>query len=420
MLIAGHLLLPAAADRVRLERGWLRLDGPRIVEVAAGDPPGKPDLGGDDHFVSPGLIDAHCHLPQFRVIGFDGLPLLEWLERGVFPEEARWDDPLFAAQKAERAFRQMLSFGTTGCCAYATVHAHGARQALEIAETLGLRTAVGQVLMDRLAPETLLRPTTQLLHECAELAERYSPESIDAAAGKRSEFVVSPRFAITCTPELMMGAAEIGAKFGNLMQTHLSENAAECRFVESLFPGRNYTQVYGDCGLLGPRTLFGHGIHLHEDERALLQGTGSIVAHCPVANNFLQSGVMPRAVWLQEGIRLALGSDVGAGTERSMIRVARAMLETAKTFKLENPDAALCSAAEAWHTITAGNAAKLGWNDCGRLVTGGEADVLIAHPDIDWLHAPDPLAVLLYAWDDRWLKRTIACGKVGYAARDEL
>jgi guanine deaminase len=420
MRVAGWLMLPgsdfAAGDLppggqfVQLTRGWLQVDGGRISEVALGNPPGPIDLGGDDFVVLPGLIDTHLHLPQFRILGFDGLPLLEWLERGVFPEEARWVDPAYAAARCDEVYRQLLSFGTTGIAAYATLHAEGTRVALKAAQQLGLRAAIGQVLMDRNAPPDLKRPTEQLLAECSKLAAEYAPNK-----NGRVEYAVTPRFAITCTPELMSGAGQIAARHGSLVQTHLAETEPECLFVEQLFPSRTYTQVYQECGLLGPRTIMGHGIHLHAIERELLRATKTVIAHCPVANTFLQSGIMPRSRWNSEGLRLSLGSDIGAGTERSMIRTARAMIEMAKLARLDNSEFTIPTATEAWWQITAGNAAALGWQDCGKLAVGSVADLVIARPNIAWQHAPDPLAVLLYAWDDRWLKQTVLAGKVAFS-----
>lgn len=420
MRVAGWLMLPgsdfAAGDPpqserlVRLARGWLQVDDGRIVEVALGNPPGPVDLGGDDCVVMPGLIDTHLHLPQFRILGFDGLPLLEWLEQGVFPEEARWTDPAYAAARCAEVYQQLLSFGTTGIAAYATLHAEGTRVAIEAAKQFGLRAAIGQVLMDRNAPPDLMRPTEQLLKECAQLAAEFAPNK-----HPRVEYAVTPRFAITCTPELMSGAGKIAARHGSLVQTHLAETEPECRFVEQLFPGRTYTQVYDECGLLGPRTIMGHGIHLHASERELLRTTGTVIAHCPVANTFLQSGIMPRSRWQSEELRLSLGSDIGAGTERSMIRTARAMIEMAKLTRLDNPEFTIPSASEAWWQITAGNAAALGWQDCGKLAVGSAADLVITRPNIAWQHAPDPLAVLLYAWDDRWLRQTLLAGEVAFS-----
>jgi len=115
---------------------------------------------------------------------------------------------------------------------------------------------------------------------------------------------------------------------------------------------------------------------------------------------------MDRAALRRDDVRLALGSDIGAGYERNMVRVARAMIEAAAQIGAEIPDAAV-----AWHAITAGNAAALGWDDAGRLQVNAPADLVVAEPDIDWLGPPtDPLATLLFAWDDRWITEVLLQG----------
>lgn len=497
MIVAGWLLLTDCDRHARLAEGWLRLADGRIAELQAGPCPHTPDLGGDDYLITPGFIDAHLHLPQFDSIGVEGLPLLEWLDRAVFPAEARWEDEAYAAETTDRVVRQLLSFGTTSFCAYATVHHAAAVAALDVVAGYKLRACVGQVLMDVHAPEQLVRPVQQLLDETAELLRRFPPSPLPLGEGRlrgsatgctvRVEAAVTPRFAVSCSAELLRGAASLAHPAGAIIQTHLAETLAECDLVRQLHNATAYTDVYEATGLLTPRTILGHGIHLAPEERRTLVERQSIIAHCPTANLFLCSGLMPRAQWLREGVRLTLGSDIGAGPERSMIRAARAMLDTAKHLSMEDslrqppalpggraagrpgddillhhaapanrthrwgamgprvvgdgtPDAAkpattigtcatavsavenergdsggdLPTAAEAWWQITRGNADTLGWTDVGRLEIGAAADLLIIRPDIAWHMHPDPLALLLYAWDDRWLKQTLILGRTAF------
>ena len=126
---------------------------------------------------------------------------------------------------------------------------------------------------------------------------------------------------------------------------------------------------------------------------------------------------MDRRGHMNSGVTLALGSDIGAGYERSMVRVARAMVEAAAS--LAGPEASeqdqVPTADHAWWQITAGNAQALGWPDAGRLVPGAAADVVVAQPDIGWLSGPvDPLSRLLWAWDDRWVKQTLIRGRPAF------
>jgi len=400
MLLSGTLLIPDAGS-ARLERGWIRLDGTRIAETGLGDSPGTPDLGSDDAIVSPGFIDAHVHLPQFDSIGADGMTLLDWLDTVIFPAEARWGDADYAGAMTQRVANQFLSFGTTGIAAYATVHHEATKAAIEALHQSGMRAITGQVLMDRNAPTELTRPAKQLLDEASRLS----------GIG-RVEIAVTPRFAVSCTDELLRGSGELAKKTNAPVQTHLSEMVPEVELVRELFPGMTYTEVYQRAGLLTPRTVLGHGIYLDDAELRLLTDTRSVIAHCPTANDFLRSGMMNRAGHLAAAVRLALGSDVAGGPDRSMVRVARAMLETAKRRADETIPASGC-----WHQITRANADALGWATAGRLEPGADADLVVFTPDIPW-RDDEPergLSKLMYAWDDRWVAATIVDGRVAFA-----
>jgi guanine deaminase len=401
MILAGQLLIDDDAGRCTVRPGFVRVEGETISEVVTGDIPKQADLGGERTLISPGFIDAHLHLPQFDMIGAHGIPLLRWLSDITFPAEIKWEDVNVAKEMTHRVVAQLLSKGTTGICAYATVHHESARAAIEVARDAGLHGVIGQVLMNREAPETLCRQTNQLLDEAARLGDLFPPDQRMAAA-------VTPRFAISCSNDLLTGAGRLAREQGSMIQSHLAETVNECDLVEKLFDGRTYVDVYRQAGLLSDRSIYGHGIHLDADDRASLQQAGAIVAHCPTANSFLRSGTMDRVALLRDSVKLAVGSDIGAGYERSMVRVARAMIEAAASIGGDYPDAAA-----AWHAITAGNADALGWADAGRLKAGAVADLLVVEPSIPWLDSPvDPLAMLMFAWDDRWLKRTMLRGRL--------
>jgi guanine deaminase len=329
--------------------------------------------------------------------------LLDWLDRVILPLEMSWRDPQLAAERAHRALSRCLRHGTTAVCAYATVHHEATAEALRVASEIGIRGVIGQTLMDREAPAELLSPADRQIEQTERLLERFPPSGRVAAA-------VTPRYAVACSPRLMRMAAELARSHNAIVQTHLAETLPECTRVRELFAGRSYVDAYDEAGLLGPRSIFGHGIYLSPAEVARLVETGSVIAHCPLANSFLASGMMPRARWLASGVNLTLGSDIGAGYEVSMPRVARGMIETA-TARGDVPP----TAAQAWHAITAGNADMLGWHDAGRIEAGASADILVIRPDINWQSTPvDPLARTLFGWDDRWLEKVILRGQMTY------
>ena len=415
MLIAGQLLLdasPAAVDvsipsraptvgRCRITPGMLRIRDGRIAEVIEGEISPSADAGGPQYLVSPGFIDTHLHLPQFDMIGAHGLPLLQWLSDVTFAAESKWADADHAAAMVSRAVSQCFSFGTTAICAYSSVHYDATAAALRIAGDAGMRGVIGQVLMDQQAPETLCRPAAQLIDETASLLDRFPPGSPLAAA-------VTPRFAITCSAGLLADAGRLASERSAVVQTHLAETIPECQRVSELFGGMSYVDVYDRAGLMSPRSLFGHGIYLNAVDRCKIASRRGMIAHCPTANSFLRSGTMQRETLAGEQVAITLGSDIGAGYERSMVRVGRAMIEAAASLGDSYPDAAT-----AWHTITTGNADHLGWHQIGRIAPGASADLVLIKPNIPWLdRTVDPLSQLMFAWDDRWIERTWVRGNL--------
>jgi len=395
----GWLLIPSQTG-ADLKPGWLRLENGSIAEVNTDGFADRADFGGETSLILPGLIDCHLHIPQFPVIGAGGLPLLTWLAQVVFPEETKWADADYAESVADMAASRLFSVGTVAVSAFATVHAEATQRAIDAFGRRGLRGFVGQSLMDRQCPPELARPAKQLLREAA---ERQSSGDIQP--------IITPRFAISCTPELLEGAGELMKKLGQPMQTHLAETRPEIERVRELFGDEPYTMIYDRFGLLGPRSLLAHGIYLSKEELALIQKRNSAVAHCPTANSFLQSGLMNKSKADDADVRLALGSDIGGGYERSMVRVARAMVETARILAIESGHFhAVPSAPQAWNMITRGNARMLGLADGGRLEAGVRADLVLAHPDPEAFSAPDPLGFLLHAWDDRWITATLVQG----------
>lgn len=422
MILAGRLLLndETRPGHMRLATGTVRLDGEQIAEIVECPPdqfPKEPAAGarGPHALICPGFIDTHLHLPQFDTIGAHGLPLLEWLDGVTFPAERKWEDADYARGMTQRVVDQLLAYGTTAICAYATVHHAGTTAALETVRDAGLRGVIGQTLINRNAPDFLTRPANQLLDETADLLDKFLP-------GDRLAAAITPRFAITCTAAFMADMGKLAAERDAVIQSHLAETRPECAFIAELFDGTSYVDVYKNAGLLSPRSLYGHGIYLDADDRQTLADTGAIVAHCPTANSFLRSGTMDRKTHLESNVNLSLGSDIGGGYERSMVRVARAMVEAAASHA-DIPAGELPTASEAWWQITAGNADALGWPDGGRLEAGHSADLLVIEPDIQWLSSSefseelpgvDPLAMLLFAWDDRWIKRTLVQGRIAY------
>ena len=352
-------------------------------------------------WIMPGLIDLHAHLPQYEAVAADGLELLPWLERHIFPAEERFADGAHATATARTYLRDALSFGTTTAVLYATVHAEATDAIFREAEACGIRAVIGKTMMDRHAPEALREDTETSLRESEELCRHWHGKD-----DGRLRYAFTPRFAPSCSRELMLGAGRLARTYDAFLQTHLAENLEELEWVRNLFPeAESYTDVYRRFGLLGSRTLLGHGIHLAPAERRFLRESGSHLVHCPSSNAFLQSGIMPLQKWLEEGLSVGLGTDVGAGPSLSMfremgeactaskLRRAGQRVQTVRLGQLEGLTEAQrlrvaealdlgpfpsLGAAGAFHLATRGGARALGLGDrLGALEAGFQADFLV-------------------------------------------
>ncbi|HMN97337.1 MAG TPA: amidohydrolase family protein [Phycisphaerales bacterium] len=405
-VVAGRLLIDPESPP---DRGWLRIERGRIAAIGDGDPPcglSAPELlGGDGRLVVPGFIDAHVHLPQVRAIGCVRTDLLAWLDEVIFPLEMTWAAEHVVRSDLALFHRRLLDSGTLGAAALSSPHAAALPIVLRRAGLPPLRLMVGQALMDRGGPPALVgeRP--------------WDPDSAPASEwAPRMEVSLNPRFALSCSAALLDEAARLAGD-RRFIHTHLAESESECAAVRQLFPDdASYADLYDHHALLSPRTLLAHGVHLAPEEWETIARRGSVVVHCPQANTFLRSGLFDLGAARDHAIRLALGSDVAAGSDLAMPRVARSMIEVATLRSITLDRAApIPTPAEAWNLITRGNADALGWHDMGRIDVGASADLLVLRPDFeidrgDRREVSDVIGRLLFGWRDEWIERSIVAG----------
>ena len=336
------------------------------AEIAA-QAPEAPVTDHRPHLMMAGFVDTHIHFPQVQVIASWGAQLLDWLNGYTFPEETRFADPAHCARMASAFLDLLIAHGTTTAVSFCSVHAASAEALFAEATRRNMRMLAGKVMMDRNAPDGL-RDTAQSGYDDSKaLIERWHGRG-------RNNYVITPRFAITSTPEQLQMAGALAAEHPEChVQTHLSENLAEIAYTAELYPeARDYLDVYQRHGLLGPKTLLGHAIHLEPREIDALAETGAHPVFCPTSNLFLGSGLFDDAGLRARGISSGIATDVGAGTSYSMLQTLN---EGYKVLQLQGQ---ALHPLRAFHWATRGNAEVLGLADrIGTLDAGSEADIVV-------------------------------------------
>ena len=379
----------------------------------------KPKAGADateidhrPHLILPGCIDTHVHFPQMQVIGSYAANLLEWLNTYTFPEECKFVETAHAERIATHLFDELLRHGTTTAVAYCSVHKTSADAYFAEALKRGMCMVGGKVMMDRNAPQGLT--------DTPEMGYDETRAVIAEWHGKgRNHVAITPRFAITSTPAQMEMAAALAREFPDLhIQTHLSENHDEIRFTGELYPDAiDYTDVYAKYGLLGPKSLFGHCIHLSGREADAMSEAGAVAVHCPTSNLFLGSGLFPlKALSRREKpVRIALATDVGGGTSYSMLKTMD------EAYKIQQLLGERLNPFDSFYHMTLGNAEALSMADrIGTLEAGTDADFVV----LDAAATPamalkmevvrslaDELFLLQTLGDDRAVRETYVAGK---------
>lgn len=321
------------------------------------------------HLLLPGFIDAHVHFPQMQVIASYGAELLDWLNTYTFPEETKFSNTQHGRRIARLFLDETVRHGTTTVAAYCSVHKESAEAFFAESQDRNMLNIAGKVMMDRNAPGGVLDTPQSGYDDTKALIAEWHGKG-------RQLYAVTPRFAITSSPEQMEMAGALMREFPDLhMQTHLSENDKEIAFTRELYPwSRDYTDVYEHYGLLGKKALLGHCIHLSERETDALSESGSVAVFCPTSNLFLGSGLFDyqRYRTRQKPLRIAAATDVGGGTNYSMLRT---MDEGYKVIALRGEK--LNPFASFWQ-MTRGNAEALSIADrVGTLEAGTDADVVV-------------------------------------------
>ena len=364
--------------------GLLVVDGDasgvrRVVDAGAyrtlaGRHPQVPITHWPERIIAPGFIDMHVHYAQTDIIGAPAPGLLPWLENYTFPAESRFVDPQYAAEVAGVFFEELMRNGVTTAVVFPTSHPASADAFFTRAEHYGLRMIGGKVMQDRNSPDGVRDETEQSLIDTETLIQRWHGKG-------RLGYAITPRFAPTSSEAQLRGAGELAAKYPDTwIHSHVAENRDEVKWVRELYPkSRSYLGVYQDFGLMRPRAVYAHCIHLDDADRDLMRQTHTAAAVSPTSNLFLGSGFFDFEAAMTHGVPHGLASDVGGGTSFCPFHTMLAAYYVGREGQ-SKPGLSL-TPSQLWWAHTGAAARALGLEGMiGTLQTGTEADFLVLDP----------------------------------------
>ncbi|HWS86967.1 MAG TPA: 5'-deoxyadenosine deaminase [Pyrinomonadaceae bacterium] len=355
--------------------------------------------------VLPGFVQTHVHLCQTLFRGAaDDLALLDWLKRRVWPLEAA-HDPASLRASARLGVAELIRGGTT--CALTMETVNHTEEVFRVVEESGFRATVGKCMMDKgeEVPAGLREASEDSVRESLALLERWH-----GRAEGRVRYCFAPRFAVSCTRELLERVASLARERGVMVHTHASENVSECELVEGETGMRNVLYL-DSLGLSGPHVLLAHCVHLDDGEVGLLASKGTHVAHCPSSNMKLGSGVAPVSELLASGVSVSLGADGAPCNNR--LDMFTEMRSAALLQKVSRGADAL-PAARVLRMATLDGARALGLGDeIGSLEAGKLADITVL--ELGRLHTtprPEVVSTVVYAAEARDVRDVLVDGRV--------
>jgi 5-methylthioadenosine/S-adenosylhomocysteine deaminase len=394
-------------DALEVVQGAVSVRDGRIVSVGA-EPQDRHDttIDAGGAYLLPGFIQTHVHLCQTLFRGYaDDMPLLEWLRRRVWPMEAAHTPSTLRASTRLAAAELLLS-GTTTALTMETVH--DTDVVFEALAEMGLRAVVGKCMMDsdRDVPARLLERTRDSIDESVALRARW-----DGKAGGRLRAAFAPRFAVSCSRELLEAVADLSARDRVIVHTHASESREEVEVVRKLSGGFSNIEYLADTGLATPNLCTAHCVWVTGDEQALLAERGVKVAHCPSSNLKLGSGLAPVAEMRERGISVSLGSDGAACNNR--LDMFEEMRLAATLQAVRRAPGALTARDAVWMATREGARALALEAEVGSIEPGKRADlILVARDRPHQVPDPDPWSTLVYATRGSDVRMTMVDGSV--------
>ena len=369
-----------------------------------------------DRLLIPAMNDLHVHAPQYRNQGIAmDLELLPWLQNYTFPEEMKYADTGYAERMYRRFVRDLWRFGTMRACVFATIHTESSRLLMHLFQEAGLGAFVGKVGMNRNCPEGLSERVEDMVDGYESLIKEFkNPSPLNSNLSPLVLPIITPRFIPSCTPEMLRACGGLAAKFQLPVQSHLSENKDEIVWVQELEPESTcYGDAYDRYGLFGQTpTVMAHCVWTDGEELELIKRRGVVVAHCPTSNFNVASGMAPIRRFLDEGLRIGLGSDISGGHDLSIFRMMVYAIQVSKMHYQQNHECPFLSLSEAFWLAT-----KLAGSFFGRVGSfepGYEFDALVINDsDLNHDHYSllERLERYIYLGDDRQIEHRFCRGK---------
>jgi len=394
-------------DRLEVFEGDVSIRDGRIAAIGPAIPePHDRTIDARGGYILPGFIQTHVHLCQTLFRGFaDDLPLMDWLRRRVWPMEAA-HSPHSMRVAARLATTELLSSGTTAVLTMETVHDTDA--VFEAVAESGLRATIGKCMMDSNpeVPRRLQEETRRSIDESVALRTRWH-----GASNGRLRAAFAPRFAVSCSRELLEAVAALSAGDNTLVHTHASESPEELRIVRGISGGMNNVEYLTSVGLASSRLCAAHCVWVDEDEQQLLADHDVKVLHCPGSNLKLGSGVAPVTDMMARGITVSLGADGAACNNRldmfEEMRLAAVLQAMRRT-------PGILPARDVLWMATRNGARTMNLDaEIGSIETGKRADLIVVDRDRPHL-APgiDPYSTIVYAGRGSDVRTTIVDGEV--------
>lgn len=398
-LVVRNATIITMNDAFDIVEGDVVIRDGRIASIGKSNESAGRIIDARGGYLLPGFIQTHIHLCQTLFRGYaDDLALLDWLKTRVWPMEAA-HTPKSLAAAAQLAASELLASGTTTVLTMETVHDTDA--VFEALEPMGLRAVVGKCMMDAdsAVPSRLMEDTSKSIDESVAIARRWH-----GRANGRLRAAFAPRFAVSCSRELLEAVAKLAVEHDLVIHTHASENRDEIALIKSR-TGRKNIDYLADTGLTSKHLCLAHCVWVDESEQALMAERDVKVLHCPGSNLKLGSGLAPIVEMRAKGISVSLGAD-GAACNNHLDMFEEMRLAAVLQSVRHRPGA--LTARDVVTMATREGARALGLQtDIGSIEVGKRADLILIDAE-----GPDPYSTIVYASRGTNVRTTIVDGHV--------